>query len=91
MKPKNLWLAALAGIIFAAQQASADDQPNLSCITEIAADGTAVRDCEQEAHFFFQEPGPREEPEPVPGAAAAARAHDHDGGPKQDRPADHKR
>ena len=81
MKSTILLLAAMAGITIAVQ-ASANDQPILSCITELTANGDEVRDCEQEAQLVLDEPDQRDEP--VPGAAPAAMAHD--GGPKQDRP-----
>lgn len=77
MKTTILWLATLAGITLAVQQASAADQPILSCITETAADGTEVRDCEYEVKVVL--PAPRDEP--MPGAAAVA----HEGGKHGER------
>lgn len=45
MKSTIILLATIAGIGIATSQASASDAQNLSCITEIADNGTTVRDC----------------------------------------------
>lgn len=88
MKSTIILLAALAGIGIGATQASANDAQNLSCITEVSASGTTIRDCEPQpiikVVYEKAEPSssaaPRHLPEPG-GRAGERHGGGQNGGP----------
>lgn len=83
MKSTIIALALLGGIGIAASEASAaDSSNNLSCFTELTADGKVVRDCGPEQEEYYA-PLVISEPTTPPSTPPAAM---HEGGRKSDGP-----